>query len=348
LLNGKGVSSIEEALKEMELLPLHNRYENFFSADNLEKIRTYLTIKPEKKKKKEEEISLPGKINDDLNLMVEKFNHYSGEKKSAEKIDKKFHHQLDHLKTFYQTWITNATRKNSAKWIKETDELLPVNSKITIDREYLTLLNFIILKMLFKDHFDQKLFEKTFDKLMLSKPVSNILGIYSNGTSIHQRIELLKVLLTLQLNENKLTTIKSGNKKTKLTDKPDDKLINILPPIKVLLAENIVHNLLKVNEFEGITYFNKERFEELMRWLLLFDLFDLPTSIKHRENDKLKKSGINREIIKLSKIISEKYSELNKQAGECGYDLNKFKMNIDSIGINKVKTKSTTKKRKTV
>ena len=84
-MNGKGVSSIDEALKEMELLPLHSRYENFFSYDNMEKIRTYLVHKPDKKKK-EEELALPGKLDTELNSLVTEFNKYLNGKTSKRKI----------------------------------------------------------------------------------------------------------------------------------------------------------------------------------------------------------------------------------------------------------------------
>ena len=88
LLNGKGVSSINEALKEMELLPLHSRYENFFSSDTVEKIREYLTYKPDKTKKSDE-ISLPGKIDKELHLLVEEFGSFANGKESPEKIEKR-------------------------------------------------------------------------------------------------------------------------------------------------------------------------------------------------------------------------------------------------------------------
>ncbi|MFI5237560.1 MAG: alpha-amylase family glycosyl hydrolase, partial [Ignavibacteriales bacterium] len=90
LLNGKGVVSIDEALKEMELLPLHSKYEDFFSSDNLDKIKTYLVSKPEKKKKSSE-INLTDKIESDLNSLILELSKFLNEKKPAEKTDKIFH-----------------------------------------------------------------------------------------------------------------------------------------------------------------------------------------------------------------------------------------------------------------
>jgi hypothetical protein len=246
--------------------------------------------------------------------------------------------------------MTYASRKNSAKWIREVDEQLPANSKLTINKDYLLLINLLVLKHLFIENTELNKINILFDKLLLSKPVANLLGTYSNGTSNHQRIELIKVLLNFLLSDNKQTTNRANDKKTKLAVKSDDELINILTSIKALLGENIVHNLLKVNEFEGITYFNKEHFEELMRWLLLFELLEIPSKLNenYQTKKKIKKTELDKEIIKSSKMISEKYFGLIKQASECGYDLSKFKKKIDSMGMKKVKPKSTIKKRKTV
>ena len=86
---------------------------------------------------------------------------------------------------------------------------------------------------------------------------------------IHQRIELMKILLISFLLEKNNS---ASDKKTRMTVKSDVEKNNLFTFIKVLLNENNVHKFLRVNEFEGITYFNKERFEELLKWLLLFNL----------------------------------------------------------------------------
>ena len=94
----------------------------------------------------------------------------------------------------------------------------------------------------------------------------------------------------------------------------------------------------------------KERFEELIKWLLMLDLLEIPSSLKEssEDNKKFKKTELNKEIIKSSKIISEKYLELIKLAEESGYDLNKFNNKIEATVNKKMKPKITNKKRKTV
>jgi hypothetical protein len=122
LLNGKGVTSVDEALKEMELLPLHIKYENFFSYDNMEKIRTYLVHKPDKKKK-DEVIALPGKLDKELDLLVTEFSKYLNGKTTNEKFEKKFHNDLSDCRNFFQFWISQNNRKSVTKWMKSCNEI---------------------------------------------------------------------------------------------------------------------------------------------------------------------------------------------------------------------------------
>jgi glycosidase len=346
LLDGEGVSSVDEALKEMELLPLHSRYENFFSYDTMEKIRTYLIYKPDKKKK-ETEISLPGKLDTELNALISEFNNYFNEKKTSGKVEKKFHNQLSSSREFYQLWLSLNNRKSVTKWMKSCDEILPVNSKVETNREYLTFINLILLKQLFSKKSDSEKIHNFFDDLLLYKPITNILQKQSNGSSIHQRIELIKTLLLAFLFEKKKSQAKkAGEKSGSISVKKQDKN-DILSLIKTLLAENIVHKFMRVNEFEGTTYFNKEHFEELLRWILLFHITEVPSSIKD-ENRKLKKAEFEKEIVKISKENFEIFVELINKAESTGYDFTKFQKELSKESEKKVKTKPINKKRKKV
>jgi hypothetical protein len=208
--------------------------------------------------------------------------------------------------------------------------------------------NLIVLKQLFNSKTDQSKINILFDELLLSKPVANILEKHSNGTSIHQRIELIKVLLTSFAREKKKSVKTADSKKTKVKAHIPSETGNDLPVIKALLNENIVHNFLRVNEFEGITYFNKERFDELLKWLLLFNLIEIPSVLKNKQEKqkKLKQTELDKEIIKSSKNNLEKFLELKDKAESCGYDFIKFQKELDKPGDKKVITKTINKKRK--
>jgi hypothetical protein len=231
--------------------------------------------------------------------------------------------------------------------MKSCDEILPVNSKLETNREYITFINLLVLKQLFGKKTDSKNINILFDELLLSKPVSNLLQKQSNGTSIHQRIDLIKTLLIAFAFEKKKSDKSLSDKKSNVTVKSDTEKNKIVPSIKVLLGENIVHNFLRVNEFEGTTYFNKERFEEFLKWILLFNLTQQPKPVE--KPDKKKESGkteIEKELLVKSKNIYERFIGLIDKAELCGYDFVKFKNELDKIPEIIIKPKKLITKRK--
>jgi hypothetical protein len=179
--------------------------------------------------------------------------------------------------------------------------------------------------------------------------VSNLLQKQSNGTS-SQRIDLIKTLLIAFSLQKKKSDKTIGDKKTKLAVKSDTEINNFMPSIKVLLRENNVHNFLRVNEFEGTTYFNKERFEEFFKWILLFQLNGISSRINDRklEGGKLKKTDFEKEIVKISKENFERFIELLNKAESCSYDFIKFQEELNKENVKKVNTKPINKKRKKV
>jgi hypothetical protein len=336
-MNGKGVSSIYEAIKEMELLPLHSRYENFFSFDTLEKIREYFTFKPDKTKKVEK-VAVPGKIYKELHLLFEEFNSYLNGKESTEKIEKKYNEDLLKCRDFFQFWISHNKRKNVTKWMMSIDEFLPVKSQMEVNRNYLSLINLIILKQLLNKNPDPKKINIIFDELLISKPITNIFEKHTNGSSIHQKIELMKTMLL----KFSMGQTESKSKKSKEFIKPQQE--NIISEIKVLLDDKNVHNFIRVNVFEGVTYFNKERFEELISWVMLFNFIATTNSvISEKRKRSLNITELNREINKSIKAKADEFINLVTKAENSGYDFNKF--NEEIIETQNLKTKKTKKQK---
>ena len=108
-----------------------------------------------------------------------------------------------------------------------------------------------------------------------------------------------------------------------------------------------------MNEFEGITYFNKERFSQAAGWILLMTALktniSLSNPITRKSADKSKplKKDIEKELMKRLKSEYEAYSEAIKITELSGFDLKKF---IEKINTSKkeisIKTKTTKSKRK--
>jgi len=130
-LNGKGVSSVEEAIKEMDLIPLHCSIEVLFSLDNLEKFRNYLLTSSNIKKKKQDEIKIPPAIITEFENVVDQIGKTADLKIDSEKRLEKFTSAMITTHSFYKFWTRINKRKNVAKWMQEANLILPVNDQLS-------------------------------------------------------------------------------------------------------------------------------------------------------------------------------------------------------------------------
>jgi hypothetical protein len=146
----------------------------------------------------------------------------------------------------------------------------------------------------------------------------------------------------------KKATAKTVNKKSNVSSEGKQVENKIFELIKPLLEKNNVPNFLRVNEFEGTTYFNKERFEELLRWALLLNLTQMSSLINEKHDGKRQLAGteFDKEILKISKNNYERFIELIDKAELSGYDFIKFQKEFDKVQDKKEKTKKPIKKRK--
>ncbi len=117
-----------------------------------------------------------------------------------------------------------------------------------------------------------------------------------------------------------------------------------------LLINQNVSNFLNVNKFGDITYFNKERFENLIEWLYelvavqsfssykksLKELKDKNTK-KGKTKTKLTKQDLERELINSIKGSFLSAKNLKWLADESGYDLTKLSSSLINIKKRNIK-----------
>ncbi len=327
-LNGKGVASIEEALKEMDLLPLHSIVANLFSNYNIEGIRNYLTSKVGKKKDKDDEPVLPEEVIKDYRILTSELKNFAALKLKDEKVESQFLSDMKSARDFYQLIIKYNSRKKVTKWMQKLDSMLPVNSETVNNHKLVTL----IIVLSFKNHFvlgtGKNDVDLLFYNLLLHKPLSGIIENQMTENNSFVVLQIIKALITFYYIKSK--RMKARSKKKKRYDESGNKSNKILiDTLNVLLDSNIVNNLLHINEFEGTTYFNKERFEELIYWILLIQILDLFDNTQNEE----------KKLIQDIKKAFEKTETLIKEADESGYDLNKFRKNVLTTGKDHKKSK---------
>ena len=321
-LNRSGVSSIDEALKEMDLLPLHTAIENIFSRINLEKFREFLLDKEVISKVKKNESNFSEEVLPAYKILINQIKEFSDIKFSNKKSEGQFISDLLTAHKLYQILIKHSNRKTVTKWMLQTNLLLPVNSKPEINQELATLVIVLILKNSLAQSASKIDPQKIFNDLLFYKPISRTLESISVNVNTYIKIELIKALLEYHYRntEKEKTASNIKNSENDIYDGNKDVLVDTL---NLLLDKSIVFNILHVNEFNGITYFNKENFEDLLRWLLLFSILNLKQDSKLIDEKK---------VLQEIKKLTGETNKLINIAEQAGYDLNKLKEEIAIVG----------------
>jgi len=321
-LNRSGVSSIDEALKEMDLLPLHTAIENIFSRINLEKFREFLLDKEVISKVKKNESNFSEEVLPAYKILINQIKEFSDIKFSNKKSEGQFISDLLTAHKLYQILIKYSNRKTVTKWMLQTNLLLPVNSKPEINQELATLVIVLILKNSLAQSASKIDPQKIFNDLLFYKPISRTLESISVNVNTYIKIELIKALLEYHYRntEKEKTASNIKNSENDIYDGNKDVLVDTL---NLLLDKSIVFNILHVNEFNGITYFNKENFEDLLRWLLLFSILNLKQDSKLIDEKK---------VLQEIKKLTGETNKLINIAEQAGYDLNKLKEEIAIVG----------------
>lgn len=249
-LNGRGVDSIQRAIGEMNLAPFHNSLTHFSTSIKFSKLLLALDYS------NNDEVEIP-KFDDELLTIINTLEHVS--QKTIEK---------DILLISIQTDILNLNQFNNLtkevlssarppKWMNELISVLHSNN----DRERKNNLSFLLLnKILFKilqSISDEKINYKVFDQLLLWKPLFEIFG-FLRFEDAGKYYELSRLLY----------------KADYLLTNPDD-LLNYF------INDDLAGKFIQINEYQDKKYFNKERIELLLKWVLFNSVFDSALDYKN-------------------------------------------------------------------
>jgi len=330
----------------MDLIPLHSSIEVLFSLDNLEKFRNYLLTSSNSKKKKQDDIKIPPAIITGFENVVDQIGKTADLKIDSEKRLEKFTSAMITTRSFYKFWTRINKRKNVAKWIQEANLILPVNDQLSFGTDLLLLFLYIALShSIPKKKATKIVVNEIFNEMMLSKVINNLLSNLDEDENYHQKSEMAENLLFYDLivKDNLKTRKKKKSKKQK-EDKTQKYLTRL--PVSVLLDNNIVLKFLHVNNYEGITYFNKERFQLLLSWVLLisvltnYSVIEKPfieekTNKRKSPGAKPSRQNFERELLRSTKEIFITVSNLSILAEELSFDLTKLKKELKRKEISK-------------
>ncbi len=265
-LGGKGVPNIEFALHEINLSPIHTAFENIFAGSSFEHYVENLVLTDFELKKEDKNIKF---LKNKFYLLLKSVSDYY-----KISIDlKKYVDDFDHCLRGIQL-VNPLVHKESVIHRKIRLANLPRTIVISRYANYfenaIMLLMYLIIKKIKAFITDViKKDETEYEKLMLGKPVKNLLARLGKGEEdIFRDILLLNILLRYNSGLFDIESIfdnislkSSIAKERKLWQAEKGELL-----IKLLDDED-VRKFINVNEYEGVIYYSKERFEELMNWL---------------------------------------------------------------------------------
>ena len=300
ILSGKGVPSVEFALKKLNLAALHNAVEILYNPEFLLPLEHYMFIGSVQQLENTEP---PVEFLKDLDNLLSHFNYKGFLNLQESEMLSAVRKSLTKVRMAHEFLFLYQEKKTDPKWLKN----LKITNKYIAKDNLLHMISLIIPLVLFKkEYFKEYLFSeyKLFDELLLDNVLfESFERIGNNYEYIYSDLHLLKVLI---YNYEKLTSGslldagKNVNKKT---------MQNAL--LDFIGSDMEAKNFLIINEYEGIKYFNKERLEYLLDWFAFINITKDGT-------DKID------EFISKLKCYYSISAELKEKALDSGYKLDDF------------------------
>jgi hypothetical protein len=287
-LSGKGVYSIDAAMNELNLEPIRNAFASLLNKKIFEEVEEY--IGSEKKDQK-----LPDSFIERMADTVSRINSLNGININTDSVIENAEENFSALKETNHFIKSTTKKKSCPKWFKETTSNLPLES-------YNILMPLFIIDILYNDELHSR---RMFDML----DTYNILYKYYSAQhfsedEIYRTIYLVKSLTS----QEKLHLWKTGNL---IKNKNESYAIYISD---LLFGKNMIAYL-NIHDYEGITYFNKENFEELIYWINFLSIKEIFKDRKIKVKDRLTRiKGLNQFL-----------NAILEKAPKSGYEVKKLK-----------------------
>ncbi|MDP4116063.1 MAG: alpha-amylase family glycosyl hydrolase [Bacteroidota bacterium] len=261
ILSGKGVPSVDYALKKLNLAPLHNAVEILYNPEFLLPLEHYLFIASLHQLESTEP---PIAFLKDLDNLLSQLNYKGFLGKEENYVLSDIRKSLSGIRTIHEYLFLYHDKKNDPKWLKH----LKITNKFISKDNLLHLISLILPLVIFKkEYFKEYLFSeyKLFDDLLLDNVLfESFERIGNNYEYLYSDLHLLKILIynyDKLVSNSKMISGKLIKKKT------------ITNALLTFIAEDMeARNYLIVNEYQGVKYFNKERLEYLLDWFVFINL----------------------------------------------------------------------------
>jgi glycosidase len=292
-LQGRGVPSIENAIKEHKLIPVNRVFDELFSEQIFNEVNSFCF---ESEKSKRKSLTPANALTKTENLIAE-INRIENIPLSKEEIIKKLKDDLLGVKYFSTNWNKALQETKTRKSLAEINNSLTIfNSNAVQNRQVLFILNFI--KHLNGANSHKHDNENLFDRLWIGKKLSGLFDTFHFSHDIKERnIGLIRCLsfhselLNLELDGKKNKKVRSQKEKISAKGrsvaqgKNDKTEFNFEAVILNQIFESyLIRDYLNYNEYDGIFYYSKERFENLMDWLFTLNTISFAAKLLANES----------------------------------------------------------------
>ena len=315
-LNGRGVLSINDSIKQKLFAEIHESFTNLFKENVVSSLLSELSDK---------------ELEDELEVANNKIGVYLNTVKTHFKVEK----SILGAEKLYGDFLTKVN--SASKFINEKRDKFVENRNPLPDNLFLLspfknykenslLLNIYYILVLSNDYLDQTVHSDIFNKLYISKHVEKILRKYGKGDFVVGN-ELLLLRVLLENFEKNHIIFKEINKE------------KILKHLLDLIKDELVQKYLGVNEYKSVIYFSKENLEELLDWLYSIHFLQFKdVSNKSFQNDVIELTNVYSELLELSKKSGYKLDKL----------LESIELETEKSNLSEVKAKQVSKKKNVV
>jgi glycosidase/predicted metal-dependent HD superfamily phosphohydrolase len=244
-LDGRGVPSIDETLKEMILRPIHHKFEQLMNAETIH----YLKENIANTKKKRIDTRLLDDIENNYLSLLEEVNNYTTQKTEVKNL-------AQQLRLKFEKLLELKKLQSIAKGKPISTASGFINDFIKNENKFWEILiSWLLVHELGKAAEDEDfpdLSRSWIDEWLLGKIMNSVYQkIGLNESDSWQALVMVKILCSSQ----------------KWFENIVDKKRPLYHLLNTLLEDPLVQQYLQVNRYQDILWFNKESFESLVGWL---------------------------------------------------------------------------------
>ena len=310
-LGGRGVYSLDQEMKELKLNPFHQSIIDFLDPTFVSRIKSEIT-QPAKDKKKSEltEREIEVRLNNVMAHLNRVQNVLLDSNKITNEVIKDIYSERELIKI-----LRNLRKLHPVIYERINRDFLSI-SEAAHENNWVIFLSILLFSRILNSNGRSN---KLFDELILGKALRLSLEKTSERhEEIGNNILLIKILAS---------------------DSSAD------GDIKKLLDNNETRWYIGLNEYEGIKYFNKERFENLFKWIFSLKILKLVNTKSKRRSKPTegKKPVLGKSETAVKNILKDykSFEKIRKASDNSGYKFDQF---LSSIGKTRVKKKPASKR----